>query len=361
MRAAAACAAACAAAALLACSSSEATDTREAPPPEITLGVVTIDAAPNVFGRHSSRVAGDTVKTDIPVLLTAPTWASTDTRVAVVNQSGLIAGAAPGSTTVVATSGVRSAAAAVTVLPAANPDYLVIAHRGFLAVFPENTLVAISGAFDRGADAVEIDIRLSVDGVPMVMHDATVDRTTNGTGAVKDLTAAQLAALNACAKAGKQWAPCPLPSLAGALAASRGRGGMLLHLYGAYSASDLRGLLAMVRAAGMERDVVFICFDLPTLRAMRQVDPVVPLGYLSPALPSLDAVDSLGRAALIPDVLSAFAAPAKAADMLSGARDRRLDNATYTITSVAQAQAAVKLGFRHLIADIPLDKRSLVP
>ena len=74
---------------------------------------------------------------------------------------------------------------------------LVDAHRGASAWFPENTLVALEAAVASGADSVEFDVQLSADGVPMVMHDDTVDRTTDGSGRVSDLTAAELAALDA--------------------------------------------------------------------------------------------------------------------------------------------------------------------
>lgn len=72
--------------------------------------------------------------------------------------------------------------------PAARP---VIAHRGASGQFPENTLLAFREAVAQGADAVELDIRLTRDDVPVVMHDATLDRTTDGKGSVgeRDLEA----------------------------------------------------------------------------------------------------------------------------------------------------------------------------
>lgn len=74
---------------------------------------------------------------------------------------------------------------------------IVFAHRGGSALAPENTIPAFDNGLARGADGLEFDVHLSRDGVPVVIHDATVDRTTNGTGAVADLTAGTLAALDA--------------------------------------------------------------------------------------------------------------------------------------------------------------------
>jgi glycerophosphoryl diester phosphodiesterase len=74
---------------------------------------------------------------------------------------------------------------------------IVFAHRGGAALAPENTMPAFERGLALGADGLEFDVHLSKDGVPVIIHDQTVDRTTNGTGAVADLTAAELAALDA--------------------------------------------------------------------------------------------------------------------------------------------------------------------
>lgn len=73
-----------------------------------------------------------------------------------------------------------------------NAKVLTAAHRGQWRDAPENSIPAIDAAFDDGAEIVEIDVQLTSDGVPVLMHDTTVDRTTNGTGAVADLTLAQI-------------------------------------------------------------------------------------------------------------------------------------------------------------------------
>ena len=72
---------------------------------------------------------------------------------------------------------------------------LPIAHRGGIEVFQENTAEAIASTADSGIKAVEIDVRFARDGMPVLMHDSTVDRTTNGTGKVAALSWPQLAGL----------------------------------------------------------------------------------------------------------------------------------------------------------------------
>jgi glycerophosphoryl diester phosphodiesterase len=82
-------------------------------------------------------------------------------------------------------------------LPPLLPTPLVFAHRGGAALRPENTIAAFDHGLSLGADGLEFDVHLAKDGVPVVHHDATLDRTTSGRGRLADLTADELAALDA--------------------------------------------------------------------------------------------------------------------------------------------------------------------
>jgi glycerophosphoryl diester phosphodiesterase len=75
--------------------------------------------------------------------------------------------------------------------------FLNIAHRGGARLAPEHTLVAFENALRVGADVIEFDLHATVDGVIVILHDATVDRTTDGTGVVRNMTFAELRALDA--------------------------------------------------------------------------------------------------------------------------------------------------------------------
>ncbi len=79
----------------------------------------------------------------------------------------------------------------------ANSDYVMVAaHRAAHKLHPENSISAIKHAIELGVDIVELDVKTTKDGIPVLMHDGTVDRTTNGTGKVKDYTLAELKALS---------------------------------------------------------------------------------------------------------------------------------------------------------------------
>ena len=73
----------------------------------------------------------------------------------------------------------------------------IFAHRGFSSQYPENTMTAFRKALEAGADGIELDARLTLDGKIVVMHDPSVDRTTNGKGKVRDLTFAEFLGLDA--------------------------------------------------------------------------------------------------------------------------------------------------------------------
>ena len=103
---------------------------------------------------------------------------------------------------------------------------VVIAHRGEHRSHPENTLPAFQAAIDAGADFFELDVRTTSDGRLVLMHDAKVDRTTNGSGAVREMTFDQIRALDAGAKFSPQFAGTKVPSFEEALALAHGNIGV---------------------------------------------------------------------------------------------------------------------------------------
>lgn len=104
----------------------------------------------------------------------------------------------------------------------------VIAHRGAHLAAPENTLPAIEAAIEMGADYVEVDVRSTADGRLVLMHDPDVDRTTDGTGFVCDLTFDAIERLDAGSWAGGRFARTRVPSLEEALEVARGRAVLIL-------------------------------------------------------------------------------------------------------------------------------------
>jgi glycerophosphoryl diester phosphodiesterase len=160
-----------------------------------------------------------------------------------------------------------------------------VAHRGASSEAPENTLAAFALALTQGADVVETDVHLSADGVPVCLHDDTLDRTTNGRGPVGALTLAGLRALDA--GGGER-----VPAVAEVLQAARGRARVNLDLKEAAAAEPA---LAVVREAGMVDDVTFISF-LP--EALDVIDRLSPESLTIRLVDSASALAGLATGAI---------------------------------------------------------------
>ena len=89
----------------------------------------------------------------------------------------------------------------------------VFAHRGYSGKYPENTMLAFREAEKVGADGIELDVQLTKDGQIVIIHDETLNRTTNGKGYVKDYTLAELKALDASVIKGTEFSPQRIPTL----------------------------------------------------------------------------------------------------------------------------------------------------
>lgn len=145
---------------------------------------------------------------------------------------------------------------------------LVGAHRGASASFPENTLAAFAAALAQGADFWELDVRLAADGVPVVIHDATIDRTTAGRGLVSELPASALAEYG-------------VPALAEVLALGAGRTFFNIELKAdAGGAALTAAALAAVDGLDLAAHILVSSFDHPLLAVVKSLKPAVPTGLL---------------------------------------------------------------------------------
>ncbi|AKN95156.1 glycerophosphodiester phosphodiesterase [Xanthomonas oryzae pv. oryzicola] len=140
---------------------------------------------------------------------------------------------------------------------------LVVSHRGCWMLAAENSIAGIDACIAHGIDMVEVDLRTTRDGQLVLMHDERVDRTTNGEGAVADLTAVQIESLHIRAEGGgaqaavTAWHP---PTFAQALAAAYGKTLINLDI----KAASLDQMMDEVQAAGAQRDVLMnVPLDAP--------------------------------------------------------------------------------------------------
>ncbi|MFC8600340.1 glycerophosphodiester phosphodiesterase [Isoptericola sp. NPDC057191] len=183
-------------------------------------------------------------------------------------------------------------------------DLAVIAHRGASADAPQNTLAAFDAAADAGARMIEIDVHLSADGVPMVIHDGTVDATTDGSGEVRVYTVSELQSFDAGSWFAPEFAGQRIPTLAEVLDLVAARPGLdvLCEYKGAWTAADVAVTMRVVTDAGLEDRLVVQGFDPTTVAALRDVAPHVPRSLLveHPRVDLADLLDDLGAAAVSP-------------------------------------------------------------
>lgn len=114
------------------------------------------------------------------------------------------------------------------VLP--SNEFVIVGHRGAAGHAPENTIVSFRKAIELGADWVELDVHRSKDGQLIVIHDATLDRTTNGTGPVSSMTFEEIRALDAGSWFGEAFAGEKVPSLAEVIVGINGERKLLIEI-----------------------------------------------------------------------------------------------------------------------------------
>jgi len=156
---------------------------------------------------------------------------------------------------------------------------IIVGHRGACGHAPENTLASFAKAIEMGCQRVEFDVHLSRDGVPVVIHDATVDRTTNGKGSVRSLSLEDLKRLDA-------GQGDSIPTLMEVMDFCRGKVDLQIELKGEGCPPAVAGLLDQRRDS---KKVVVTSFDLSMLRDFAAILPEVAVGLLNKD-PKLDMV-----------------------------------------------------------------------
>ncbi len=167
--------------------------------------------------------------------------------------------------------------ATLATVMAAGPATLVAAHRGGAALWPENSLLAFRSALALGVDALELDLHLHADGEVVVLHDPSLDRTSTGTGAVRDLKLADLAAVRLKTRDGAVTAE-RVPTFAQVLDLVAPTSAELLPEIKVdtnrqrYSGIEEK-VLALIRARGLLARTTIQAFQVETIRRLRELEP----------------------------------------------------------------------------------------
>jgi glycerophosphoryl diester phosphodiesterase len=182
----------------------------------------------------------------------------------------------------------------------------VVGHRGAMGYCPENTMVSFRRGLELGADWIELDVHLTADGHLAVIHDETVDRTTNGHGLVRDHSLAELLQLDAGAWFGPEYAGQRIPTLDDVLAWAHDRGTVVdIEIKNApiYYAGIEEAVVAALDRSAMAEQVIVISFDHAAVQRVKALDTRVATGVLYAARPvdaGLDLARQAGADALLP-------------------------------------------------------------
>ncbi|MEN8172759.1 MAG: glycerophosphodiester phosphodiesterase family protein [Chloroflexota bacterium] len=163
------------------------------------------------------------------------------------------------------------------------PSPAIFAHRGASTYAPENTLASFELAVRQRADAIELDAKLSADGQVVVIHDATVDRTTDGSGYVKDLSLEALKDLDAGCAFDTSFCNERIPTLEEVFESVGRQIYINIELTNYATPSDQLPEKAakLVQHHNLEQQVLFSSFHPGTLRRIHKLLPSVPLGFLT--------------------------------------------------------------------------------
>ena len=165
------------------------------------------------------------------------------------------------------------------------PMPAIWAHRGRSRAAPENTLAAFLGAVESGDAGLELDTALSADGVPVVIHDDTVDRTTDGSGSIAGMTAGEIARLDAGSWFDAAFAGTRIPTLEEVFEAVGGRIAINVELKSSGGRERREDSIESKAAAlagefGLRDSVLFSSFDWGLLESCREIDPHGYIGVL---------------------------------------------------------------------------------
>ncbi|MGO4270705.1 glycerophosphodiester phosphodiesterase [Paenibacillus sp. TAF58] len=157
---------------------------------------------------------------------------------------------------------------------------IIIGHRGAAGEAPENTLASFALAVEQGAEGIELDVHITKDGEIVVCHDATLDRTTNGSGLICDHSWSELKSLDAGAWFSEAFTGERLPLLCEVFDLLPRGFFINVEVKHAYEGRMERALLALLRESSRMENVVISSFDHKVIHRIKQAEPALKVGLL---------------------------------------------------------------------------------
>jgi glycerophosphoryl diester phosphodiesterase len=235
-------------------------------------------------------------------------------------------------------------------------DPLVIAHRGGSGMAPENTLAAFHNAVTVNADYFELDVMISSDDSLMIIHDATVDRTTDGTGTVSEMTFEQLRALDAGSWYGPEFSGEKIPTLWESLMVARNSNndiGVVIEIKSA-NASVPSKVVEIVKIIGMESRVIISSFSMSQIAEVKTLEPTIAVQLFGTITEThIDQV-----AAISGEWVGSGGTLTQ--DVIDYAHQQGIYFNAWTLNSASTMNPAIDLGVDAITTDFPVLLRSLM-
>ncbi len=228
---------------------------------------------------------------------------------------------------------------------------LVLAHRGYSSKAPENTMAAFELALEKGSHGLELDVHLSRDGEVVVIHDHTLERTTNGTGVVEEHTLSELHRLDAGSWFSPQFKGERIPTLDQVCALIKGKNLLLnVELKAALGFEKLNECLIEILANhDIEEQVIVSSFNHYSLAHLKQIRPGLRTGILYNAAlvdPWIYA-KSIGASALHPYYLGIIP------EIVAGAQQNGMMVSTWTVDSPPDIKRMIAAKVDSIITNEP--------
>lgn len=232
-----------------------------------------------------------------------------------------------------------------------SPKPLIIAHRGFSGKYPENTLLAVREAMRLGVDGIEVDARVSRDGVVVLMHDESVERTTNGRGLVRELLWSEIKRLDAGSWRGEEFLGEPVPTLDEILAETVGR--VVLHVE-VKEPGDEDAVIKVARDVGALDWIVVNSFHPEVIRNVLKLEPTLgrclTLEWLDDDFEESRAI----RLAINHGANSISLYKGRATQsFMKYAHQRLLSVSVWTVNSIEDARSLAKMDVDAIVTDYP--------
>lgn len=234
---------------------------------------------------------------------------------------------------------------------------LLTAHRGFAGQAPENTLVSYEESLQFHPDAVELDIRATKDGRLVVMHDAAVDRTTNGTGKVSEMTLDELKQLDAGSWKDLRYAGTKVPTFREALELLKGRAWVWVELK---EEGLEKAFIGEVKAAGMLGQVAVPSFHGNAILRVKEMEPTIPTALNVSLGTDFNIAEVLARVQQVRANALSINHQAISREVIAAAKSRGIAIWAWTLDQPADIERGIDLDVDAITSNYPNRAREIL-